>query len=145
MFTPLSGDDAYDRVIVDDPDHGARPMPAAPATLAGDGAGLLAVFAATGPAANARTRTAGAARFAGAPLGLADAGPSWVPGRGTPRPTRTGREPVRRAATAVATATEAAATATAAAAGGDRGALIRRAAVPVPHPTIAVAEPQKVY
>ncbi|GAB2958848.1 hypothetical protein GCM10027280_54470 [Micromonospora polyrhachis] len=162
VFVGLAGDEAYDRVIIDDPDDAGRPMPAQQAGLARHGGpdtgGLLARFAATGPAANARTRTTGATRFTGAPLGLVDAGPSWVPARAT-RPAGGGRWATSRATSAthgrhsaadlddrfaaapVATATEAAATAPR----GDRAARIRRAAVPVPRPTIALVEPRERY
>ncbi|MCX4471783.1 hypothetical protein OOK41_15960 [Micromonospora sp. NBC_01655] len=147
VFAGLDGDGAYDRVIVDDPDDAGREMPAAAPTLSAADAvpgGLLALFAATGPAANARTRSSGAARFAGAGLGLRDAGPSWVAGRGAPRPAgRRGRPALARLRPPVAalpTATQAAEVAP----GGDRGRLIRRASVPVPTPTIVLPEPEKV-
>ncbi|MFF3855727.1 DUF6603 domain-containing protein [Micromonospora sp. NPDC002575] len=145
VFVGLDADDAYDRVIIDDPEDGGREMPAASATRSVTGAGpggLLAQFAATGPAANARSRTTGAARFTGAGLGLRDAGPSWLPGRGTPYPTSRRARPARVSppVTALPTATQAAEVAP----GGDRGRLFRRASVRVPNPTIVPAEPEKV-
>ncbi|WP_328345614.1 DUF6603 domain-containing protein [Micromonospora sp. NBC_00421] len=145
VFAGLDADDAYDRVIIDDPQDAGREMPATPAARSATGAapgGLLALFAATGPAANARSRTTGAARFTGADLGLRDAGPSWLPGPGVPHPT--GRRPrparVSPPATALPTATQAAEVAP----GGDRGRLFRRVGVRVPDPTIVLAEPEKV-
>ncbi|MGW0434950.1 DUF6603 domain-containing protein [Micromonospora sp. NPDC003197] len=159
VFVGLSGDEAYDRVIIDDPDDAGRPMPAQPAALARHGGpdpgALLARFAATGPAANARTRTAGASRFTGATLGLTDAGPSWVPAHAARRHAPVAHRhalaenrhgpadnlDARFAPVAAATATEAAATAPR----GDRAARIRRVAVAVPRPTIALAEPRERY
>ncbi|MGW1061637.1 DUF6603 domain-containing protein [Micromonospora rubida] len=147
VFAGLDGDGAYDRVIIDDPDDAGREMPAAAHPLSAADAvpgGLLALFAATGPAANARTRTSGSARFTGAGLGLRDAGPSWLAGRGAPHPAgRRARQThtrVRPPATALPTATQAAEVAP----GGDRGRLIRRAGVHVPEPTIVLPEPEKV-
>ncbi|GAB3154415.1 hypothetical protein GCM10027290_48870 [Micromonospora sonneratiae] len=143
VFVDLSGDEAYDRVIIDDPEDGSRQMPAHQAIAglaAARGAGLdtgakLARFAATGPAANARTRTTGATRFGGTGIGLAAAGPSWVP-------VRPGRRAVGRVAQSAApTATQAAATAPR----GDRAARIRRATVAVARPTIALAQPRERY
>ncbi|MFF3868049.1 DUF6603 domain-containing protein [Micromonospora sp. NPDC001898] len=147
VFAGLDGDGAYDRVIIDDPDDAGREMPAAAHPLSAADAvpgGLLALFAATGPAANARARTSGAARFTGAGLGLRDAGPSWLAGRGTPYPAarRARQAParVRPPVTTLPTATQA----TEVAPGGDRGRLIRRAGVHVPEPTIVLPEPEKV-
>ncbi|MFJ8689696.1 DUF6603 domain-containing protein [Micromonospora wenchangensis] len=145
VFVGLDADDAYDRVIIDDPQDAGREMPATPVTRSVSGArpgGLLALFAATGPAANARSRSAGAARFTGAGLGLRDAGPSWLPGRGVPHPTGRRTQPARTGApvTALPTATQAAEVAP----GGDRGRLLRRATVRVPDPTIVLTEPEKV-
>ncbi|MFD2767183.1 DUF6603 domain-containing protein [Micromonospora eburnea] len=144
VFVGLSGDEAYDRVIIDDPEDGGRPMPARPgnALAAAEPDRLLTLFAATGPAANARTRTTGATRFAGPGLGVDDAGPSWVPGRGVPRRARriAARALDRPVVEALPTATQAAAVAP----GGDRARLVRRRTVTVPYPTIALAPTGKV-
>lgn len=145
VFAGLSGDEAWDRVIIDDPGDGGRPMPARPVTAlaARQPDRLLTLFASTGPAANARTRTTGTARFGGLGLGVADAGPSWVPG---PRP-RSGRRDRTAARTAARTTAEALPSATQAAAlapGGDRARLVRRRTVTVPYPTIALTTPRKV-
>ncbi|MET4658715.1 DUF6603 domain-containing protein [Streptomyces fungicidicus] len=67
----LDGDDAYDAWIVDDVAAPPRPLPpAAAGSGAADSGRLLAGFARTGPAADAATRTGGAALFTGAGLGL---------------------------------------------------------------------------
>ncbi|MFD0688107.1 DUF6603 domain-containing protein [Actinomadura fibrosa] len=77
VFTTAGDDASYDRIIIDDPDTAARPMEDAhraardASARNGDGGGdggLLALFAGNGPAANARTRTTGPARFAARPL-----------------------------------------------------------------------------
>ncbi|MBO4210530.1 DUF6603 domain-containing protein, partial [Micromonospora echinofusca] len=153
----LDGDDAYDRVIIDDPDSAGREMPATVVASAGSTGDLLATaagslrtptrvtatgsllarFASTGPAA--RARTAGAARFDGSGLGLVDHGPAWLPVRNRPggrRPATTGTVAGRSAATdpagiPVPTATRAAELAS----GGDRARPVRRVTVPVGTPT----------
>lgn len=78
VFAAAGGDASYDWIIIDDPDDAGRPMDAADAdtdpnpnpngrAALSDGA-LLTLFAGNGPAANARTRTSGPARFAPRPL-----------------------------------------------------------------------------
>ncbi|WP_369688733.1 DUF6603 domain-containing protein [Actinomadura kijaniata] len=73
VFAAAGGDESYDRIVIDDPDAAGRPMPdTAAATTGGhrsaarEGA-LLAALAGHGPAANARTRSTGSARFAARP------------------------------------------------------------------------------
>ncbi|MGW3767097.1 DUF6603 domain-containing protein [Actinomadura verrucosospora] len=74
VFAAAGGDESYDRIVIDDPDAAGRPLPEGAAlrdgagrSAARDGA-LLAALAGNGPAANARTRSTGSARFAARPL-----------------------------------------------------------------------------
>ncbi|SBT40364.1 DUF6603 domain-containing protein [Micromonospora auratinigra] len=87
-FTALAGDDAYDRIVIDDPDAAGRPLPAGHGLAATGGGDLLARFSATAPAAFAGSRRTGAARFTGPTLDLAHAGTgrtagTVAPSRGT--------------------------------------------------------------
>ncbi|MGW0658324.1 DUF6603 domain-containing protein [Streptodolium elevatio] len=64
----LDGDGAYDAWVVDHPDAPGRPLPGTAAATPVTG------FAGNGPAANAKTRDSGPARFGGAGLGLTTTG-----------------------------------------------------------------------
>ncbi|MGN9918386.1 DUF6603 domain-containing protein [Micromonospora palomenae] len=154
-FADLSGDAAYDRVVIDDPDAAGRPLPAPRPTarVATGGGDPLARFAATAPAAFAESRRAGAARFTGPALDLAATRPR--PGAATadgpsaaaatlddPRPgAATGDDPTAAGRAAVGGRERAAGVPTPRRADHEhRGGGARRPRVRVPRPRITAVE-----